>query len=47
MYESYENIVQQIDDLVYFLKEIGIEAEFKSYLEHDYLKTHEFYENYC
>ncbi len=46
MYESYENIVQQIDDLIYFLKEIGIEAEFKSYLEHDYLKAHEFYENY-
>lgn len=46
MHEKYENIIRYIDDLVDFLKQNGIEAEYRSHLENDYLIAYQFYENY-
>jgi hypothetical protein len=46
MYETYENAIKGIDSLVDFLKDIGIEAEYSSYLEEDYLMAHQFVEEY-
>ncbi len=46
MMETYEIIIGYIDELVNFLKANGIEAEYKSHLENDYLLAHQFYDEY-
>jgi hypothetical protein len=46
MMETYDNIIGYIEELVAFLKTNGIEAEYKSHLENDYLLAHQFYEEY-
>jgi len=46
MIETYDNIIGYIDELIDFLKTNGIEAEYKSHLENDYLLAHQFYEEY-
>ncbi|MCP5005725.1 MAG: hypothetical protein GY941_17585 [Planctomycetes bacterium] len=46
MMETYNHIISYIDELVQFLKSHGVEAEFNSHLENDYLLAHEFYEKY-
>lgn len=50
--EHYDVIIQQVDDLVEYLKSIEVEAELSSHLESDYLAAHEFprsfaYERCC
>ncbi len=46
MMETYDQIIKHIDELVEFLKANGIEAEFNSHLESDYLLAHEFYKKF-
>ncbi|GFE60799.1 hypothetical protein [Geobacter sp. AOG2] len=46
MYENYANVIQNIDNLVEFLNKNGITADCSSHLESDYLKAHQFVEEY-
>ncbi len=46
MYEAHEEVIKHIDELVDFLEKNGVEAEYRSYLEDDYLRAHRFYENH-
>ncbi len=46
MYTNYNIIVKQIDELIEFLKLKGIEPDFNSPLEDDYLSINEYYELY-
>lgn len=46
MVNGYCEVMQCIEDLVDFLKEMGFEADFNSHLEDDYLCAHKFFEDY-
>ncbi|MEZ3416204.1 hypothetical protein HP563_14225 [Pantoea dispersa] len=45
-FENYTQIIKHIDELIDFLNSIQIDPESKSHLENDYLRAHEFFENY-
>ena len=45
-YETYDNIIKCINELVDFLKRTQISPNTGSHLEDDYLKAHQFYENF-
>lgn len=44
--EHYDVIIEQVNELIEFLKSVEVEAELSSHLESDFLAAHEFYEHY-
>lgn len=46
MFSEYNQMIQNIDELIGFLKSLDIEAALRSYLERDYLLANQYVENY-
>ena len=46
MFSEYNQMIQNIDELIGFLKSLDIEAALSSYLERDYLLANQYVENY-